>query len=317
MKSLGRFWHKQKYDEEFEKKIANESELIAYKAYKDAILGQVNIVQNSINKQFFIIRERAFEALSPAKSYVETTKVFEQLDNPYLLRPLDHSIKLERSFCVKRYIVKQKFSFPRNDLRREIDHRIEKGLTFSVSEMAHLLYQVIEVNAYLQWKEIVHGNLRPEAFGVQVEPEILLQLKLSPEEKGRSSSFREEIMREYLSKKSIYVSPAVFRCLVKNKEFSGDLCAEDVFSAGLVILEAGNVTPLAQIYRADGELDEDTLRRFVQDFKGRYMSESTLLVSVLENMLQRSDNRPTFQDLKDNMPLYEEVKNFLKENHAK
>ena len=302
-------------EDEFERQSERERFLQLFKTYVDAVFGQAMLMQAGGGvREYLLVRERTFDSREAARQFVALTAAALQLEHPYLLGLLDYSASAHRSLCAKRYTVRQLYPFPRSDLRREIDRRAQEGRPFAIAEMVHLLYQLVEVNAYLQARKTPHGALSPAAVGLQGEGEFALKLKLLSDERPGPAAAREARLRDFLAKRSLYVSPGYFRCIVKGREFGGDPCVEDVFAAGLVVLEAGVLKSPAHIYLADGEVDREGLQRLLEEFKSRYAADSTLLVSVLENMLQPGEDRPTFQDLKDNMPNYAEIRAFLAES---
>ena len=89
-----------------------------------------------------------------------------------------------------------------------------------------------------------------------------------------------------------------------------DYCKADVFSAGLVILEAANLRRIRRVYGGPTtkNLSEEILLQELQILKSRY-PENNLLFSTLRKMLEMEpEKRPSFIEILEKLPDYKLIK---------
>ena len=93
-----------------------------------------------------------------------------------------------------------------------------------------------------------------------------------------------------------------------------NLIKSDVFSLGLILLEAAIFMDTQDIYTSEGGLDSEALDHYIQIFKTRY-PENNLITSALIKMLEiKESQRPDFKQIFDRLPPYDMIKKYFEEN---
>lgn len=117
-----------------------------------------------------------------------------------------------------------------------------------------------------------------------------------------------------MSKQPIYQSPIMYSNLKKgNLRFNVDAQKEDAFATGLTLLEAGNGTPVQNIYDdKKGEVDPNALMGHVQNFQARYGQENPTLVEAVTGLAQFDEaKRATARDTMSRLPPYDQYLDYL------
>jgi hypothetical protein len=125
-------------------------------------------------------------------------------------------------------------------------------------------------------------------------------------------------VKDIISKEKLYMSPEAYRAAKFGRPHGGtfNLTKSDVFSNGLVVLEAGLMREMPEIYNnKNGEgIDVAALESNIREFEGRY-PDNTLLHTTVRKMLEiKVEERPDFKEIKKKLPEYKLVKKYFKEN---
>ena len=298
-------------DNELNRPCALEKSINFIRKINDPIFSEVSIVQNSEDKTYLLLREIAADSKNTMTRFIADSSSRRAISCEYIVKLVDQSTVSQQSFCGSTYTLRQFFEFPKHDLRREIDRRMQSNTPFTSIEMSHLSYQLLIALQHLQEKNCVHGQVSPSAVGMNQEGPIKVKLKFVGDE--QTQNIRGNHIRLLQSRAMFYVSPGFYRSLVKKDEhYVMDAVSEEVFALGLTLLEAGTLRSIQNIYLLDGSFDETEFNRLKEEFRSRYNQEAKLMVSMMDNLLQMEDSRPTFKDMLDAMPKYQEVCDFFK-----
>lgn len=140
---------------------------------------------------------------------------------------------------------------------------------------------------HLQEHNMVHADLRPELVGVPVQRGHGFRLL---DRLGDPSPPNQVQLNNLKAGKSVYMSPALFHALssrepkVRHNPFKSD-----VFSLGMVLLEAGLLESVQTVYNSSkGDIDHEVLVDLVEKFFMRY-PRNYILQEVLLVMLEFSE----------------------------
>lgn len=155
-----------------------------------------------------------------------------------------------------------------------------KNRPFSGKTLLKLAKEVLYGMSFLQENQMVHADLRPELIGVPIMKDDNFRLldrlgDPSPPVKVQSNNLKEG--------KRLYMAPAVFRALSKRRsKVKHNAFKSDVFSLGMIILEAGLLDSVQEVYDSKGKaINETILVEFVEKFIDRYPDDTVLQESLM------------------------------------
>lgn len=148
--------------------------------------------------------------------------------------------------------------------------------------MRELLYAL----AHLQENRLVHGDIRPELIGVPIRRTANFRLL---DRLGDTSAPNIAQQKNFENKQRLYMSPIMFKMVShgKNKlKKRYNPFKSDVFSLGMVILEAGLLESVQDVYSYEQkDISQEVLVDFVEKFIMRYENDP-ILSEVLMIMLE-------------------------------
>jgi serine/threonine protein kinase len=206
--------------------------------------------------------------------------------------------------------------YPEEDLRKDLRRRVSHKRGFTNQEITFLFYDVLNGLYHMQILGICHGKLNPSfiartlhGYAVLEDPMHDLFTVIDLQKMKRDTKDGDRPGR-------LYLSPEAYRCAKMGmKAGSGyNLIKSDVFSFGLILLEAGTQMDLSDVYNGDGTFNQDALEYYIHMFKCRY-PENNLITSSVAKMLEVKEiHRPDFKELFEKAPTYEMVKKYFEEN---
>ena len=234
----------------------------------------------------------------------QLNQVEKRMNNPHInyVSPTDARIDEKREFCSKYHRLSVYTPKPQEDLAQEIRKRIQQVQPFTTHELTNLFYDVILGLAHLQGLGIVHGKFRPEWVARSTTGYAIIDDSfMDPAE--QLSLYR---MRDY------YLSPEAYATALRSKRptLCYDILRSDVYSAGLVLLEAGLLEKLGDVYE-DHDLNQGTVRQKLVKLSRRYPGNQ-LVVTTLDNMLNYDpEKRPDFVQIRNRIPDRAEIDRFF------
>lgn len=113
-----------------------------------------------------------------------------------------------------------------------------------------------------------------------------------------------------INKKELYISPELYKKLQgKDKTLAYSAPKNDLYALGLTILNLGTQESHQDIYKQNGEFDQNRLEEHLNSFDTKYGEENPFLVTVLRTILRENESeRPDTETLQSNMISYEEFK---------
>ena len=173
----------------------------------------------------------------------------------------------------------------------KITHR-----SFNPKTLWRITREILHGMKFLEQNRMVHGDIRPELISVPVKREDNFRLVDRLADASPPVAIQ---LKNLQDRKDLYMSPDFFRCLSrKSKSLRHNPFKTDVFSLGLVILEAGLLEAVQSIY-SERKRDIDTEKRvkFVRKFIEKYNEDVTLQETLIIMLEFSEDLRQTPSEL--------------------
>lgn len=134
-------------------------------------------------------------------------------------------------------------------------YRQKKHLMYEAKDILQLLYDLTSVCAYLQKKGTAHGLIKPEYVAIDPEGHYVLCDHMID-----GDNIDVNVHDYKVSESNHYQGPLLWNDLSEKKDVLYDPFKNDVFSAGLVLLECCVIDDelygkLKGIHKKNGELD--------------------------------------------------------------
>lgn len=278
--------------------------------FKDKRYGNVTLFIDPSTEMYFTRKEKIFKSKSQISEVINQINSRINTPNLYFVAPLTYEydeILLQDSHQ-KTPILKLFMPFPEENLETELQERIKEKKPFDNQEITYLMYDLMLGFYHLQSLGFSHCKFGPEFIAKTTTGYAILD---------------DPVHYPYdpinlKKRKDWYLSPEAYKAALlgmkAGKTYS--LIKSDVFSLGLVLLEAATQMNIDEIYGHpnEKELDFDALDHLVEILKARY-SENNLLVSTVKKMLTvPEEERPDFFEMFERMPPYEMIKNYFENN---
>ena len=293
-------------DEEFNKKWDQENLYQNIKRTNDPRFGEITIVKNNSTNEVLFVKEKMASSKNEASNDIRELKSRIALNHPNMQKLVNYSTTVKKELCSTHYISRGFYEFPRSDCQKEHLERKRNLSGFSSSELTHLAYQGLEGLHHLHSRNITHGDIRPLNLGYHKAAnqfQILDRLSdPSPLEKLQASNI--------INKKELYVSPELYKKLQgKDKTLKYNAYKNDLYALGLSILFLGNSDSVQDIYKPQGEFDQNKLNEHLKNFDGKYKSENPYLCTIVSTLLAPSEaDRPETQQLVSSLMPYDQYK---------
>jgi hypothetical protein len=153
--------------------------------------------------------------------------------------------------------------------------------------MNKLMREILYAMAFLQENKMVHGDLRPSFIGVPLSRNGKFYLL---DRLGNPASPEKVQMHNIDSENDLYISPSLFKAILKKKkQIKHDPYKSDIFAFGMILLEAGILESVQSVYNKDKKtINESILVEFVEKFIDKY-PDDVILQEGLMIMLEFSE----------------------------
>jgi hypothetical protein len=281
-----------------------EDYLKSKKMCKDDFFKNSYVDTDSRTKKKYLIHETMFNDKKLAEREADLKRKRKALKDEYFINLADYSYVVKKNLCSTNYLVTSYFDFPQKSLKREIFERKKnsKVAKFSNEEMTHLFYNIVLAGEKLQQNGKSHGNISPYCIYHTNEGKF----KLAPHPIEHLSSLKIQ-QEKSVKSEPLYVSPQMLFAVKKRKPKADfDPYKADVFAFGLVLLEAGLLKSIGNIY-SGSTINETALNQHIKEFETIYC-ENPLLFSSIQRMLELGeDDRANFTGLTTVIPPYKEI----------
>ena len=131
--------------------------------------------------------------------------------------------------------------YPEEDLRKELRGRRHSQISFTNQEITFLLYDVLNGLYHMQLLGLCHGKLTPSFIANTLQGYAVLEDPMHDLFSMINLQFLRSASKEDNQPGKLYLSPEAYKCACAGmKAGSGyNLIKSDVFSLGLILLEAG------------------------------------------------------------------------------
>ena len=266
----------------FDKKFEYEDEFTPIEEIVDKRFGDIILLSYKVQPEQFIFAKEKVVA-TPEECENEIFQIQERLklSNDNLLTMIDYSVEIfqedEDDDQLKYYVIGY-YEYMESDLSCEIKTRTQEERYFTDEELLGLEITMLEVLNYLREFKMVHGDIRPKYIFFDDSGEYKHKLL---DRLGDPSAPNQVQVNNLKKEKNLYMSPALYSALAnKMKKIKHNPFKSDAFSLGLVIIEAGNLKSVQNIYR-NGNIDENALLDHIETFLNRYGDNNLLKESLL------------------------------------
>lgn len=248
------------------------------------------------------------------QSEAQETKLVENLNkrvlapNLYYVPIANYKVDHFNQFCSRITKLRLYMPIPDEDLKKEIKKRVDRKSPFTNMELTFLLYDMVFGMAHLEDIDIPHGRLAPEWVALTTTGYAIIEDPVFFE-MGYNGFYDLKSRKDFYLAPEVYEKSAMLQPLAPNHDYQ----KSDVFSAGLIMLEAGNLRRIKGIYKS-GRFNRQRLKKLLQRFKTRY-PDNNLLYSTVKKMVELDPvKRPTFGEIRSKLPDYKLVKDHFLEN---
>lgn len=282
----------------YEKSFINEKE-------EDLFFKEHNVFVNKDKGDKFIMIKREID-IREVDDVFKNIKKLEKKNHPNLVKILKiSSLKKNNIYAINVFYKDPKISLKREIQRRRKGNYLKK--IFSMEELTHLLYNILEIFTYLEDTNISHGDLSPNSIfydGKVFKIALIPELYISPEK----NQYKKIIKNE-----DKYISPIIYESVKMNKlkNVKHAPFKSDLFSLGLCILEAGLNESIQTIY-GRYKINESILDNKIKHFESIYSKNPLLIISLKKILSINENKRPTFSTLKKALPDYKIICNHFK-----
>ena len=274
------------------------------KPCKDDFFKEAFVDVDTRTKKKYLIYQNMFNDRKLAEREAELKRKRKGLKDEYFINLADYSYEVKKNLCSTNYLVTSYFDFPQKSLKREIFERKKNSnvAKFGNEEMTHLFYNILIAGKKLQENGKSHGDISPYCIYHTNEGKF----KLAPHPIEHLSSLKIQ-QEKSVKSEPLYVSPQMLYAIKKRKPKADfDPYKADVFSFGLVLLEAGLLKSIGNIY-SGSTINETALNQHVKEFETIYC-ENPLLFSSVQRMLElKEEDRADFIGLGEVIPPYQEI----------
>ena len=283
-----------------------EEALKSRKQITDDFFGQVQVDTDysSAQKKKYLIYTKMYNDEKAAEREAALKRKRKALKDDFFVNLEDYSLEVKKNLCSTNYLVRSFYEFPQKSLKREIYTRRKNSKTskFTMEEMTHLFYNTVLAGKKLQENGKTHGDISP--FCIFHNNEGKFKLAPYPIESATPLKIQQE---KNMKGQPLYLSPQMLFAVKKRKpKAQCDPYKSDMFSLGLVLLEAGLLKPIGNIY-SGSTINETALKQHVSEFEAIYC-DNPLLFSSLQRMLElNEEDRADFIGLNTVIPPYKEI----------
>lgn len=191
-----------------------------------------------------------------------------------------------------KYYIDCYFEHHPNDLKYAIADRKSNDQRFSAQELKQIMNMLISAGTTLDNIGSRHGDIRPEFIVLDGEGKPLLMDNVRDKAgTGGRLALATEI--------DVYLSPLLFKCYSRNVvKYKHDKAKDDVFSAGMVLLEAGILESVQGCYdKETGKFKLDNLNELLEKFEQIYSSDNDLCQKLRRFLVSDEADRCRFKEL--------------------
>jgi serine/threonine protein kinase len=191
------------------------------------------------------------------------------------------------------YYIDCYFEYIENDFLKILEQRMSHKENFSHEELMEPLKCLLKAGEYLESIGSRHGDIRPESIMVTDDGQYKLMENIR-DKVGTGQRIA------FAAGGDVYISPEIFTdfChgVIKNKH---DRTKCDVYSAGLIILEAATLRSVQGLFDKDNTVfNSDLFAELVDLAQDNYSEHKGFLMTLRRMLITDEHDRPTYKGLK-------------------
>ena len=279
--------------EDFNKISDIENDFETQDYTEDPRFGPIALLQHKEDPSLKLLSKEKFSTNLPdCERDIYQARDRIQLIHPCLLKMVDYSAKMLQNDEETEFLVSGYYEYPENDLKSEIANRAEQQNYFTENDLLRMIEDVLDCLAFLQEGKMVHGDVRPIYVEFVEEGRIRLLDRM-----GDPNPPNQVQVKNMKKKKNLYMSPTLFKCLAQREsKVRHNPYKSDVFSLGVVILEAGLLHSVQDIYDMENrDINIDLLLSHLDEFCTVYdnelIKEVICLLLDLEEKLRKDPRK--------------------------
>jgi serine/threonine protein kinase len=211
----------------------------------------------------------------------------DALNHPNIQKFHGYSATIDKQLCTTNYVTTGFYKFPKSDLNKEMNERIENERDFPAHELHFIVMGMLHGLEYLHHKNLNHGDLRPIHVAYNAEKgDLWLMDRLN------DPSPIEKVQRTNLAlKKEIYMSPELYSKLqgrINDQKY--DAHKNDTWAVGLIALQIGLKKSIQNIYNPNGTINRDALNAHLDDFGHQYRLVDHRLNQIVNKLLNLDES---------------------------
>lgn len=273
-------------DAEFNKKWELEPQYTVLRKSNDPRFGEITLLKNKANNDMIFAKEKMVTSKQQASNDIRDLKSRIALNHPNLHKLLGYSTAIQKELCSTNYLSKAYYEFPKSDLQKEMNDLKKNGLQFPGEDLLNAGSQAIHGLHHLHKLNINHGDVRPINIGYNRETrEVQILDRLSdpsPLEKLQVSNI--------INKKELFICPEVYKRLQgKDKTTNYNPFKNDLYSLGLSLLMVGNQESIQNVYKPNGDFNQENLKAHLAKFNDKYGQQNPQLVGLVQALVSPNE----------------------------
>lgn len=243
----------------------------------------------------FVQTEKVHDSQAAFEAHVADIRHQMSLKSADLFVPVDYSATCQGSLCGQFFRVLTYFPAFASDLasHQQQTAKLRSSDFFSCHNadgqryLLQLLVQLLSGLAELEKAGL--GLVEVSPANVVVERAGAFKLVAPTRSSQKPGTVPRAVVEAFVRKEPIYLSETAYKLIGKPLPSTFDVSKSNLFSLGLLVLEAGLNRSIQKVYGAKFTFDTKALKTAQTEFRGRY-GENALLVGLLERMLRIEDS---------------------------
>jgi serine/threonine protein kinase len=256
------------------------------KKYDDAHYGEVKLVREKTTQQEMLLKEVVVNTQKAFEDEVRINENRETLATPHVVNMIGYNAQGKQNFCASFYRVSVFIEALEKTLADNLRDAMELNTPLAETEVLLLADNLITALAYLQSKDINHGDIRP--FNVFTTDN---EYKLSDPSLNGQRNFDAYVAATVGGSKTLLAPELLRRLPTKELNFVHDRFRADVFSLGATLLSVATLTNSEDLYDYEsGTVNENLLQERLDRVRIFY---STFTYELIRDMLVLNEEERT------------------------
>lgn len=295
-----------------------ETDYKPQKKSDDLRWGQIQVFEGAKGQKNIIAKERNSNKQSNAKKYIQQAKERMKQNSTGLLKLLDFSCSVQKSFCATNYKITEFWESFGTPLAEEVTNRKKDNSGFNDKELTYALFYCTHAGAFLNDNDQNHNEITPEFISIQDQDKFEYKLI---DRQLRDEGLDQIIFNQLASERALYLAPEIFENTKQlgkmEKVGSVDHKKSDAFSLGMSILRAGVMKDLQDCYNKEKFVfNVANLAKHIQTFQQSYTDNPLLCESLSQLLEVNPEKRWNLQYLRSELPPLQEIRDYYNDGNV-